>query len=68
MIQEFEEMKGVPICGIDTSTFKGKHQRGELLVLKHEKEKDRVLEEMPSKFAHLHAPTPLFDPSFFKRR
>ena len=37
VIQEFEEMKGVPISGIDTGTFKGKHQRGELLVFMKDK-------------------------------
>jgi hypothetical protein len=37
VIQEFEELKGVPISGIDTGTFKGKHQRGELLVLLKDK-------------------------------
>jgi len=33
VLQEFEEMKAVPISGIDTGTYKGKRQRGELLVL-----------------------------------
>ena len=37
VIHEFEIMKGVPIFRIDTGTFKGKHQRGELLVLLKEK-------------------------------
>jgi hypothetical protein len=33
VLQEFEEMKAVPISEIDTGTYKGKRQRGELLVL-----------------------------------
>jgi len=33
VLQEFGEMKAVPISGIDTGTYKGKRQRGELLVL-----------------------------------
>lgn len=37
VIHEFERIKGVPIPAIDTGTFKGKHQRGELLVLLKEK-------------------------------
>ena len=37
VIHEFEIMKGTPIPGIDTGTFKGKHQRGELLVLLKDK-------------------------------
>ena len=37
VIQEFEIMKGAAISTIDTGTFKGKHQRGELLVLLKDK-------------------------------
>jgi REP element-mobilizing transposase RayT len=37
VIQVFEEMKAVPISGIDTGTYKGKRQRGELLVLLKDK-------------------------------
>jgi REP element-mobilizing transposase RayT len=37
VIQEFEKMEAVPISGIDTGTYKGKRQRGELLVLLKDK-------------------------------
>ena len=37
VIHEFEIMKEVSIPSIDTGTFKGKHQRGELLVLLKDK-------------------------------
>jgi hypothetical protein len=37
VLQGFEEMKAVPISGIDTGTYKGKRQRGELLVLLKDK-------------------------------
>ena len=37
VIQEFERMKCASISAIDTGTFKGKHQRGELLVLLKDK-------------------------------
>jgi len=33
VLQEFEEMNAVRISGIDTGTYRGKRQRGELLVL-----------------------------------
>jgi len=35
--KEFERIKGAPISAIDTGTFKGKHQRCELLVLLKDK-------------------------------
>jgi REP element-mobilizing transposase RayT len=37
ILQEFEEIKGISLSGIDTGTIKGKHQRGELLMLLKDK-------------------------------